>query len=149
MTLALQPSDFNLKFTWRPVHALFALSRNFDPYLQLIFRQFLKVLGTIFKPYVQLYFSCGLATQRLDLYLFVRPSRLINLHLYYCKNRTILFMCHFAVELDEKCAFSAYYFWVYFTLCQLVFCVCEIIIGKLQYTYVIRYLKWGFRIKSF
>ena len=47
----------------------------------------MKVLGTIFKPYVQLYFSCGLATQRLDLYLFVRPSRLINLHLYYCKNR--------------------------------------------------------------
>jgi len=48
MTLVLQPSDFNLKFHKRPVHTSSAPFQNIDPYLKLMIRHFLKVLGTIF-----------------------------------------------------------------------------------------------------
>ena len=50
MTLALRPSDFNLEFRQRPVHALSAPFQKTDPYLWVMPRHFVKLLGRMLYP---------------------------------------------------------------------------------------------------
>ena len=75
MTLALQPSDFNLEFRQRPVHTLSAPFQKTDPYPWFISRHFLKVSGTILNPIIRLYFIRGSATRLLSPYLAIIALR--------------------------------------------------------------------------
>ena len=100
-------SDFNLEFRQRPVHTLSAPFQKTDPYLKLINRHFLKVLGIIFNP------MCGFIssvdqqpnfqtpTQPLQPFEVDNPSPYIQQKPYHYTDVPLCW------GIDEKCAFLA------------------------------------------